>query len=162
MSAKRVDYRPISSLTELAAAAGAVSEAAFRAALLDRLGANDGVFTDVEDARLPTHAALLGTVLGRAMIGEPLTITSFSDAHILALRDRFASADVDAHIATALSTFEAHVRTLGALPGAPTSDEAVVRARAYATKVLAAVRDELQAVTERRPDGRFLSTLWVG
>jgi hypothetical protein len=162
MSAKRVDYRPISSLTELAAAAGAVSEAAFRAALLDRLGANDGVFTDVEDARLPTHAALLGTVLGRSMIGESLTITSFSDAHILALRDRFASANVDAHIATALSTFEAHVRTLGPLPGAPSSDEAVVRARAYATKVLAAVRDELQAITERRPDGRYLSTLWVG
>jgi hypothetical protein len=162
LSPKRVDYRPISSLTELAAAAGAVSEAAFRAALLDRLGANDGVFTDVEDARLPTHAALLGTVLGRAMIGEPLTITSFSDAHILGLRDRFASADVDAHIATALSAFEAHVRTLGPLPGAPTSDDVVVRARAYATKVLAAVREELHAVTERRPDGRFLSTLWVG
>ena len=161
MSSARVDYRPIASLAELAAAATAVSEASFRAALLERLGANDGLFTDVDDARLPAHAAILGALLGRAVIGEPLTTTSLGDGHLGTLRDRLAGKDADAHTARALDAFEAMVRPLAPLPGAITADDVATRARFYASKVLAAMRAELETVHERRPDGRYLSTIWV-
>jgi hypothetical protein len=75
---RRVDYRPVASLGELAAGAAAVTEASFRAALLSRLGADDAVFVDVDDAALPTHAAILASLLGQAALGlvprpRPLT-----------------------------------------------------------------------------------------
>jgi hypothetical protein len=70
VDARRVDYRPVASLGELAAAAAAVTEAAFRAALLSRLGADDGVFVDVDDAVLPSHAAVLAALLAQAALGS--------------------------------------------------------------------------------------------
>ncbi|HEY1097637.1 MAG TPA: DUF6178 family protein, partial [Myxococcota bacterium] len=161
ISATRVDYRPIASLNELANAATAVSEASFRAALLERLGATDLLFTDVEDEHLPAHAAILGALLGRLVIGEPGTTTSLGDAHLAMLRDALASSDADARIERALSTFEGLVRPLAPLPGAVSPDDVAVRARHYASRVLAAMRDELAAVTERRPDRRYLTTIWT-
>ncbi len=161
MSAARVDYRPIASLNELASAATAVSEASFRAALLERLGATDLLFTDVEDSRLPTHAAILGALLGRAVIGEPLTTTPLGDPHLGMLRDRLSGKDADAHVARALAAFDALVRPLAPLPGAPTADVVSTRAGLYASKVLSAMREELEHVHERRPDGRYLSTVWT-
>ncbi|MBM4283231.1 MAG: hypothetical protein FJ137_21625 [Deltaproteobacteria bacterium] len=67
---QRVDYRPVASLGELAAAAAAVTEAAFRAALLARLGAHDGAFVDVDDAALPGQAAVLAALLAQAAVGS--------------------------------------------------------------------------------------------
>ncbi len=101
---RRVDYRPVESLAELAAAAAALTEAAFRAALLERLGATDDQFTDVDDAELPSHSALLAAWLSRA------------------------SADHD----TALAALDDTVRAFAPLPGAVDGDAVVARARAYA------------------------------
>ena len=69
LDAKRVDYRAVASLGELAAAAAAATEASFRAALLARLGADDGAFVDVDDAVLPTHAGVLASMLAQAALG---------------------------------------------------------------------------------------------
>ena len=84
---KRVDYRPVASLGELAAAAAAVTEASFRAALLVRLGADDAAFVDVDDAALPSHAAVLASLLAQASLGSPRPAArALSDVERLGLR----------------------------------------------------------------------------
>jgi hypothetical protein len=84
---KRVDYRPVASLGELAAAAAAVTEASFRAALLSRLGADDAAFVDVDDAALPSHGAVLGSLLAQAALGSPAPAPrALSDVELVALR----------------------------------------------------------------------------
>jgi hypothetical protein len=93
---RRVDYRPVASLAELAAAAAAVTEASFRAALLARLGADDGAFLDVDDASLPSHALVLGSLLAQAAIGsERPVVRPLSDVERVALRNLCASGEKD-------------------------------------------------------------------
>lgn len=155
---ERVDYRPVSSLTELAAAAAALTEAAFRAGLLEALGADDRTFADVDDADLPPHAAILGAWLAKAALGTVPAIAPLDDAAVVALRETLgAGRGVD----VALAALDDRARAVAPLPGAADGDAAVTRARAYARQVLDAMGVELQAVHERRPDGRFLQTVWV-
>ncbi len=87
---KRVDYRPVASLGELAAAAAAVTEASFRAALLARLGADDACFVEVDDAALPAHAGIFGALLAQAALGLAPRVRPLTDDEATALRDRLA------------------------------------------------------------------------
>lgn len=142
---RRVDYRPVASLNELAAAAAALSEAGFRAALLEKLGANDALFGNVDDADLPSHGAVLGALLvsgSLAAVSEipPLT-KSIPDDVLAALDDK--------------------VRAMAPLPGAATSKDAVARARAFAQHVWGAIVAELAGVRDAAPDVRYLSSLWT-
>ncbi len=139
---KRVDYRPVSSLAELAAAASALSEAAFRAALIDKLGGSDAALKDVDDADLPSHGQLLAAWL---LTGTMAPLPSLSMLPP----------------SPPLSTLDAAVSSLAPLPGAPTSKDAIARSRAYALQVWSSVVAELAAVKEAHADGRYLTSVWT-
>jgi hypothetical protein len=156
---QRVDYRPVAGLGELAAAAAALTEAAFRAALLERLGATDAVFADLDDARLPPHAAILGAWLAQALLGRAPEAAALPAADVDAVRSVLL--DGDRAVDIALAALDDRARTCAPLPGAAAADAAVTRARTYARQVLAAMREELTAVTSPHVDGRFLQTVWT-
>lgn len=146
LDVRRVDYKPVSSLAELAAAAAALSEAAFRAALLEKLGATDAALADVDDADLPGHGALLGTYLlsgeTKPLSTPPKTLPPQPPPETLAKLD-------------------ATVAALAPLPGAPTAKDAIARTRAYVAQVWTAMAKELSTVTDAAPDARFLTSLWA-
>ena len=151
LDARRIDYRPVASLHELAAAAAALAEAAFRAALLDRLGAHDAFFADVDDADLPSHAAMLGSFLAHGVrTGSP---------RLGKIEDLSGLAAVTQLPAALLADLDERVRLFAPLPGAPSADDVVARTRAYAVQVWTAVVDELK--TQRYPDLRAVSALWT-
>jgi len=156
---QRVDYRPVAGLGELAAAAAALTEAAFRAALLEALGADDGVFSDIDDAALPPHAAILGAWLGRALLGRVPEVAPLAAADVDQLKAIVAA--TGPAVDTALAALDDRVRVGAPLPGATDGDAAVTRARTYARQVLDAMRDELSALKGRHVDGRFLQTIWT-
>ncbi|MDP2342252.1 MAG: DUF6178 family protein [Deltaproteobacteria bacterium] len=147
---KRVDYRPVASLNELAAAAAALSEAAFRATLLDRLGANDAFFADVDDADLPPHGAILGSFLAHGVQSGTPRLGPIDDVKGLSTTATLPPA--------LLAGLDERVRAFAPLPGAPTADDVVARTRAYAHQVWSAVVDELKA--QRHPDLRAVASLW--
>jgi hypothetical protein len=157
----RVDYRPITSLNELAAAAAALTEAAFRAALLEGLGATDGLFADVDDSALPAHSAILGAWLARAAVGQTPTLSPLVDADVAALRDALVGPGATAAREQALVALDERVRALAPLPGAADDLAVITRSRTYARQILAAMSDELAAIKERHPDGRYLSSVWT-
>ena len=147
----RVDYRAMSSLAELAAITRAVSEASFRAALLHRLGANDGAFVDIDDADLPSHGAILGGLLVRAALhptsakSDPSPIRALSDVELSAAHAAIHR-DADAFITAGTLAILAATDAM-ASPSGPDDDEArrATRARiaAYVDVVAAAVRADL-------------------
>jgi len=157
----RVDYRPITSLNELAAAAAALTEAAFRAALLEGLGATDGLFADVDDSALPAHSAILGAWLARAAVGQTPTLSPLVDADVAALRDALVGPGATAAREQALVALDDRVRALAPLPGAVDDLAVITRSRTYARQILAAMSDELAAIKEPHPDGRYLSSVWT-
>jgi hypothetical protein len=69
--------------------------------------------------------------------------------------------DGDRAVDIALAALDDRARTCAPLPGAAAADAAVTRARTYARQVLAAMREELTAVTSPHVDGRFLQTVWT-
>jgi hypothetical protein len=156
---QRVDYRPVAGLGELAAAAAALTEAAFRASLLEGLGAHDAVFADLDDAALPPHAAILGAWLGRALLGRVPEVAPLASADVDQLKVTIATAGPA--VDTALAALDDRVRAFAPLPGAADGDAAVTRARTYARQVLDATRDELLALKGQHVDGRFLQTVWT-
>ena len=157
--AKRVDYRPPSSLMDLAAAAAGLTEAAFRAAPLLRLGASDEVVGSPEP--LPTHGAILGALLGRVLLGRGAVpeIRALSSDELAQVRARLASGLTQQDRDAVLAQLDDWVGPLAPLPGAPSRQEAVARARQYAVQVLQAVVDEL-ASADSHPEGRLLGSLW--
>jgi hypothetical protein len=166
VDAARVDYRPVASLGELAAAAAAVTEASFRAALLERLGATDDVFASVDDAALPTHAAVVGALLARLALGESEPAVRPVDAAALAaLRARVKKGVVDLEVAslegTVLARLDARVRSLAPLPGAVSGDDVVSRTRAYARSVWRALVGELAAVRDATIDPALIASIWA-
>jgi hypothetical protein len=156
---QRVDYRPVAGLGELAAAAAALTEAAFRAALLEQLGASDAVFADLDDAALPPHAAILGAWLAQALLGRVPELAPLAAADVDRVRDVLAAGGQP--VDTALAALDDRSRVAAPLPGAADGDAAVTRARTYARQVLDAMRDELSAVKGPHVDGRFLQTIWT-
>ncbi len=150
---RRVDYRPVASLNELAAAASALSEAAFRAALLDRLGANDAFFADVDDADLPAHGAIFGSFLAHGLrTGAPhLGLVRCDDLAALAAA---AAATLPTSL---LSELDDKVRGLAPLPGAATAVDVVARTRTFALQVWSAVVDELKTASPEAPP----TSLWT-
>ncbi len=156
LDVRRVDYRPVASLNELAAAASALSEAAFRAALLEKLGATEALLHDVDDAALPAHGALLGAYLAHAAAGTPGFTPGFKPVdNALSLP---TSPTLPEHV---LRDLDERVRALAPLPGAATADDVVARTRAYVRQVWGAVTAELAHVKDTAPDTRFLSSLWT-
>jgi hypothetical protein len=174
---RRVDFRPVSSLPELAAAAGAVAEAAFRAALLFRLGATDevvaaaaaaaGIDDDKLAAEPPAHGQLLATAMVNAFLAKEdstpsdPTFAPLTDIHVVNLQERLKSDstnDMPASVRTALGAW---LQPLTALPAAATKPELQGRALAYATALWGALSAELAAVTDQRADTRFLVTAWT-
>jgi len=142
---RRVDYRPVSSLNELTAAAAALSEASFRAALLEKLGANEALFAGVDDADLPSHGAILGALLVGGALAPLIEIPPLTPAPDEAL----------------LAALDEKVRGFAPLPGAVTPNDAVARTRAYVGQVWSAMIAELSQVRDRNPDARFVSSLWT-
>jgi hypothetical protein len=153
---ERVDYRPVAGLGELAAAAAALTEAAFRAALLEGLGATDRVFSDVDDAKLPSHAAILGAFCAQVLLGRAPTIAPLSTSDLDAVRSR-----ITGDVQVVFSALDGRARLLGPLPGAADADAVVTRARTYARQVLDAMRDELSRLRGPHVDGRFIQSLWT-
>jgi hypothetical protein len=158
LDTRRVDFRPIASLSELAAAAAATSEASFRAALMLRLGADDAAFADIDDADIPTHGAIFGAMLAQALSGSPWSVRPTTSDEVKALKEALGD---EARTTTALLALDDAVRRLSPLPGAADESAAVTRARTYARQVLAAMTAEVGAVSGPI-DGRFLASVWTG
>ena len=124
----RVDFVPFRSLEDIAHAAAAITEAAFRAALVGEkgLGADDKSLADVgiyDAATGPSHGALLGTWLARAALALPSGFGPLTPDEVSQL------AEVG-DLAKARPALEAAATQAAPLPGAP--DDAVARQRAWA------------------------------
>lgn len=154
---RRSDFIPFRSLGDVAETAKALSEAAFRAALVGGRGlcASDEVLSSygVLDARTgPSHGALLATWLCRALLEQ---VPSFAPLEDEALRGLAARLDPQGRFAgaeDALLALEERAARTAPLPGAKDPEEARARARAYGELVLAALSAELSGAA----DGRFV------
>ncbi len=133
LDARRIDYRPVASLSELAAAASALTEAAFRAALLHKLGATDVAFDGIDDADLPAHSAVLVTYLATGALSPSPSLPSTSQP------------------STTLQALLSKAEASAPLPGAKTPAEARARAAAYA-----------QAAWSAFVAAPSTSTAWIG
>lgn len=164
LDATRADFRPFASLGELAAAAQALSEAAFRAALVGGkkgLAVDDAqlaAWGDADPASAPSHAALVGAALARVVLHGAIDAAPLSAADLAALKKRGIDDD-DADRARA--ALEQVARAAAPLPGAPSPDDAGQRAGAYARHVLQAMRAELAKLVEDAPDPRFVSSVYA-
>jgi hypothetical protein len=159
---KRADFRPPSSLVELAALSRAVSEIGFRAFVTGPklLGASDDALQKLgfaDPALQPTHGALVGAHLAHALLARPTELAPLNPADLAPLRKTL---DDKSARAQAVDSFVDAVRALAPLPGAPTPDEAAQRARTYAGQVLDAMSAELAQIAGD-PDPRFVSTVWT-
>lgn len=162
IDARRVDFRAPASLVELAALSRAVSEIGFRAALLGPrgLGVTEASLAArglADPADQPSHGQVLGALLLASLTDEgapmpgPLDDDALRAAH-RRLGDEQACADAIARLAR-------RCRDFAPLPGAQSADDVEQRTRAYATSVLAAVKDEVAVVGA--PEGRFLASVWT-
>lgn len=161
----RSDYRPFTSLHDLAMATKGVAEAAFRAELLFRgLGASDEALyaLGIHDAQLgPSHAQLLGAWLARVLLEEEPGLAPLDDATLTRLKERLEGERFSAADDTrALSALEALAEGLAPMAGAPTAEEARDRARAYARRTLDTLAAELHAI-QGELDGRFVQAAFT-
>jgi hypothetical protein len=155
---KRVDYRPPSSLMELAVLSRAVSEIGFRAALFSSRGF---AMNDVKlealgfgDAPVqPSHGQMLATILARTKLGEEPLCAPVDDVLLARLQKVLGEMD------ETIGIVAERCRAMAPLPGAPSGDDVVARARIYASQVVDAMRDEMKSVVD--PEGRFLSSIWT-
>lgn len=159
---RRSDFIPFRSLADVAEAAKAVSEAAFRAALVGGKGlsADDAALEQlgVTNARTgPSHGALLATWLARAALFEDASFAPLDDDELSALAQRVVvdGAPRLPEAERALAALEEVARNKAPFPGAKTPDEAAARARAYGELVLRALEEELASVSGA-VDGRFV------
>lgn len=172
---KSVVFRRFASLSEVAAATAAVTEAAFRARLMHgALGVTDAVLSahglDADDPQ-PSHAVLLSTALVRHMAGTlntadvPAAFAPLTDAEITAL---FTSAPVADGVrrlpadakAAAIAWAGDKSAAAAPLPGAVDQDAARARGANYARVALGALEAEMGRVLDETPDARFLSAVW--
>ncbi len=162
---RRVDFRPVASLSELAATAAAVTEASFRASLLWGLGADDDALKNVDDADLPSHGSIFGSMLVQAICATSTATPTTSPlsprpATPDELRTLKGAINDDAKVGAALAVVDDAVRLLAPLPGAADEAAAVARARTYARQVIDAMRAELGAISGD-VDARWVSSVWT-
>lgn len=173
MEPTRVDFGPFRSLPEVAETARALTEAAFRAALLGPAGLGVSqrrlVALGVEDLTLvPPHGVLLATALLRLLAGlddELVPPGPLDDADVEAILACLETRDgarllPDEGLGRVLARLEELAAAAAPLPGAPTEDEAKRRARAYGERALRTFEDEVRGI-EGDVDPRFLGTLWT-
>lgn len=161
---KRVDYRPPSSLLELAALSRAVAEIGFRGALLGPrgLGATDEALAALgvaDPADQPSHGAIVGSLLAKmlALGASDVVLGPATDEVLAAVRPRL---QVAGDRAAALDAFAERCRAFAPLPGAPQADDVAGRVRAYATQVMGAMTSEIVEL-KGDPEGRFLTSVWA-
>ncbi len=159
---RRVDYRPPSSLVELAALSRAVLEIGFRGALLGPrgFGATDAVLAShgaADAAEQPSHGALLGALLARVMLGADPAVAPLDDDQLVALRK---AVDDGERRTRAVDAVAASARAFAPLPGAPGAGDVEARTRTYASQVMDAVTSELRLL-DTDPDRRFLASVWA-
>jgi Family of unknown function (DUF6178) len=150
---RRADFRPPASLAELAAAAAAVKEIAFRGALVSPrvLGAPP----PAEDpALVASHGALLGTAIAHVLLGEPISLAPLPARALASVRDAIGDANKRA---SAVDVIVAHAAEKAPLPGAPDGDDVRARTRSYASQVAAALHHELSDVKGDAIDARFVT-----
>jgi hypothetical protein len=140
----RVDFIPFRSLEDVAQAASALTEAAFRAGLVGEkgLGGDDATLTraGIFDAQTgPSHGALLCTWLARALLALPAGFEPLEEAHLEALQEKIG--DVE----PALKALDAAAAQAAPLPGAAEKDAAAKRARLFALQALEVLKQELEA-----------------
>ena len=164
LDAKRLDFRPPSSLLELAALSRAIAEIGFRGALLGArgLGLDDAKLAalgEADAAEQPSHGGILGAMLVRSLaLGAAALGDGPADEDTLAkarkpLEQALARAE-------AIDALAQRAQAFAPLPGAPTVDDVDKRVRAYATQVLEAISAELRFV-DADPDRRFVTTVWL-
>ncbi len=164
----RSDYRAPSSLLELAAAAKAVSEIAFRGALFSARvfgvpthQAAPALATD--DAAAPSaHATLLGTLVSHALIGAVSqlgTAAAFTPLTPSALDAVRAALGDDAACEGAVAAVVQFAQQRAPLPGAATVADVHTRMRAYAVQVLSALKQQVRGVNDATVDARFVSVV---
>jgi hypothetical protein len=167
---KRLDFRPPSSLVELAALSRAVAEIGFRAALLGPrgFGIDDdklAALGEADPAEHPSHGAIVGAMLVRsfAAAARPAAAGTSSDGgpideSILALARKLL--DDPTARAQAIGALAEKASAFAPLPGAVTAVDVDKRVRAYAAQVLDAISVELRFVDDD-PDRRFVTTVWM-
>jgi hypothetical protein len=163
--ASRVDFTHFPSLPAVAETARALSEAAFRAALIGErgLGVTDAVLTagGADPARGPSMGMLLASALLQQMEGAPFLAKPLDGDALVRVKARLEDGRFPLELrARALDALSALARGLAPLPGASTADEAFTRARAYGDQALRAVEGELAGINEA-PDPRFIASLWT-
>jgi hypothetical protein len=165
---RRVDYAPVKSLSELAAAAGALGEAAFRAALLGKggFGLDDDALEKIgfaPEMEMPGHGVLLTTYMANHLLGEE----GFSPLGDEALNSLFGRLiDREGRRVFSDSDNKAVVERVGQraggfapLPGAAQAPEAQARAENYARVAWGALAVEFARIQDERPDARFVTSL---
>ena len=162
---RRLDYRPPASLVELAALSRAILEIGFRAALVGPrgLGVTDEKLAALgvkDPADQPSDGALVGAVLGHALLGHApegnSAVTPVAEDDLAPLK---TAVGVPAQVGRAIDELAKRARAYAPLPGAPTADDVEAKTRAYAAQVMDAVASEL-LVLHDHPERRFLATVW--
>jgi len=167
---QRTDFRHFASLVEVAQAAKAISEAAFRARLMHvSVGVDDdalraaGVTPDDEP---PTFGMLLATTLLQQWLDKPLEVRPLDDDELQEvakrLRGQGGFADDDkARLGTIAAAFGKAAFAEGQLVGADNVDTAEQRAQAFAELVLTHVERQLLAITDDVIDSKHVDGVWT-
>lgn len=162
-----VTYRPFESLQDIATAAQATTEAAFRLTLL---WGNGGIAAtskfNGEEARSFTCATLLATWMSNGLLAGKPKLRPLRKSELAALRQlvrqRGAAGNLPDQLRVKACGWVARwAEEHAPLPGAATVDEAASRAGHYAELALRTMQEELASITDSMPDLRYVHSVWV-
>ncbi|MCP4501020.1 MAG: hypothetical protein GY822_13760 [Deltaproteobacteria bacterium] len=171
-SPARSDFRPFSSLDEVAMSASAVTEAAFRARLLQNAcGVTDEALQKAgwdEEEAPPSQSSLFATFLLAQWLEKPLETKPLDDANLQEIVGRlrtnaprgFSEAD-KARLGDVARAFAVSAFQQGGLPGSENENEAIERAQTFASLALSHVEDALVVVSDEHVDGNLVEGLWL-